>query len=159
MKRILKFNHHIFPFVSLLLALTLISCENQHDVQNDIHQLKIQRTAIQQEIQTLLDSKIDKQKEINLLDEKLKELKIYNTGKKPYYILKIRLKQSRISLDIGAHFKDEMNAIEFEIPVDKDFYNSVNIGTKITDKFRVGSFVLKGSLSSWDMTVREKIVR
>ena len=159
MKRILKFKNYTFTFVSLLLALMLVSCESQHNVQSDIEQLKIQRTTIKQEIQTLAKSRLDQQKEIDLLDEKLKELKIYETGRTPHYILKIRLKQSRISLDIGDHLKDQINAIEFELPVDKDFYNNVEVGTKITNEFRTGSFLLKGSFSSWDMTVREKIVR
>lgn len=142
-----------------MLAVVLSSCESQQDVQNDIERLKNERTTIQQEVQNLSNSKSKKQKEIALLDEKLKELNIYNSGRTPHYILKIRLKQSRVSLDIGKHMKDAMNAIEFELPVDKDFYNSVNVGTKITDEFRTGSFILNGSFSSWDMTVKGKVVR
>lgn len=142
-----------------MLAVVLSSCESQQDVQNDIERLKNERTTIQQEVQNLSNSKSNKQKEIALLDEKLKELKIYNSGRTPHYILKIRLKQSRVSLDIGKHMKDAMNAIEFELPVDKDFYNSVSVGTKITNEFRTGSFILNGSFSSWDMTVKAKVVR
>lgn len=52
-----------------------------------------------------------------------------------------------------------MNAIDFEIPVDKDFYNSVSIGTDIVDEFRTGSFVLKGSFGSWEMSVKGKEIR
>lgn len=142
-----------------MLAVVLSSCESQQDVQNDIKRLKNERATIQQDVQNLSNSKSHKQKEIALLDEKLKELKIYNSGKTPHYILKIRLKQSRVSLDIEKHIKDGMNAIEFELPVDKDFYNSVSVGTKITDKFRTGSFILNGSFSSWDMTIKGKVVR
>ena len=142
-----------------MLAVVLSSCESQQDVQNDIERLKNERTIIQQDVQSLSNSKFNRQKEVALLDEKLKELEIYNSGRTPHYILKIRLKQSRVSLDIGKHIKDGMNAIEFELPVDKDFYNSVNVGTKITDEFRTGSFILNGSFSSWDMTVKGKVVR
>ncbi len=142
-----------------MLAVVLSSCESQQDVQNDIERLKNERTTIQQEVQNLSTSKSNKQKEIALLDEKLKELKIYNSGRTPHYILKIRLKQSRVSLDMGKHMKDAINAIEFELPVDKDFYNNVSVGTKITHEFRIGSFILNGSFSSWDMTVEGKVVR
>ena len=142
-----------------MLAVVLSSCESQQDVQSDIERLKNERTTIQQEVQNLSSLKNSKQKEIASLNEKLKELNIYNSGKTPHYILKIRLKQSRVSLDIGEHIKDNMNAIEFELPVDKDFYNSVSVGTKITDEFRVGSFILNGSFGSWDMTVKGKVVR
>lgn len=142
-----------------MLVVVLSSCESQQDVQSDIVRLKNERTTIQQEVQNLSNLKSNKQKEIALLDKKLKELRIYNSGRTPQYILKFRLKQSRVSLDIGEHIKDAMNAIEFELPVDKDFYNSVSVGTNITDEFRIGSFILNGSFSSWDMTVKDKVVR
>jgi cell division protein FtsB len=143
----------------VMLTVVLFSCENQQDIQSDIERLKNKRTTIQKEVQNLSNSKLNKQKEIDLLDEKLKELRIYNSGRTPQYILKIRLKQSRVSLDIGKHIKDGMNTIEFELPVDKDFYNSVSVGTEITDEFRTGSFILNGSFSSWNMTVKGKVVR
>jgi len=143
-----------------MLAVVLSSCaQSKQNVQSDIERLKNERTTLQQEVQNLSSLKNSKQKEIASLNEKLKELNIYNSGKTPHYILKIRLKQSRVSLDIGKHIKDSMNAIEFELPVDKDFYNSVSVGTKITDEFRIGSFILNGSFSSWDMTVIGKDVR
>jgi hypothetical protein len=143
----------------VMLVVLLSSCESQEKIQSDIDSLKNERTIIQQEVENLSQLKKSKQKDIDLLDEKLKELNIYNSGRTPQYILKIRLKQSRISLDITEHIKDGMNAIEFEIHVDKDFYNSVNIGTKITNKFRVGSFILNGSFSNWDMTIKDKSIR
>jgi seryl-tRNA synthetase len=137
-------------------SILFTSCESTSDVQNDIERLKMERVQIQKEINELSSSKSSVEKEISSLSEKLKELHILHSGKTPHHILKIKLKQSRISLDIEEHIKDAMNAIDFEIPVDKDFYNRVHIGTNITDKFRVGSFVLNGSFSNWNMTVIEK---
>ena len=52
-----------------------------------------------------------------------------------------------------------MNAIEFEIPVDKDFYNSINVGDEIVDNFRAGSFIINGSFGSWNMKVKGKEIR
>lgn len=142
-----------------LLAVMLTSCEKKQDVQNDIEHLKNERKTIQQEVQKLSNSKCNKQEEIAILDEKLKELKIYNSGKTPHYILQIRLTQSRLSLDMMQSMKDMMNTIKFEIPVDKDFYNTVSVGTTIVDEFRAGSFILNGSLSNWNMTVQGKVIR
>ena len=98
-------------------------------------------------------------KENALLVEQLNALKAGNLGKSPKYILKLRLKQAHFSLSIKKHIKDAVNAIDFEIPVDKEFYDSVSEGTEIIDKFRFGSFVLGGSFGDWEMTVKGKEVR
>jgi hypothetical protein len=98
-------------------------------------------------------------KENALLVEQLNALKAGNSSKSPKYILKLRLKQSHFSLSIKKHIKDAVNAIDFELPVDKEFYDSVSEGTEIIDKFRFGSFVLGGSFGDWEMTVNGKEVR
>ncbi len=98
-------------------------------------------------------------KENALLVEQLNALKAGNLGKSPKYILKLRLKQAHFSLSIKKHIKDAVNAIDFEMPVDKEFYDSVSEGTEIIDKFRFGSFVLGGSFGDWEMTVKGKEVR
>lgn len=89
----------------------------------------------------------------------LKALKANGVANAPKYILKIRLKQSHFSLSIKKHIKDAVNAVEFELPVDKEFFDSVSEGTELVDKFRFGSFVLYGSFGDWEMTVKEKEVR
>ena len=98
-------------------------------------------------------------KENTLLSAELKTLKTGGTGKPVKYILKLRLKQSHFSLSIKKHIKDAVNSIDFELPVDKEFYDSVSEGTNIVDKFRFGSFVLYGSFGDWEMKVKEKEVR
>lgn len=87
------------------------------------------------------------------------QLDLINAAKKPKYILKLRLKQSSFSLSVKKHIRNAVNAIEFELPVDKDFYDSVSEGTEIIDKFRFGSLVLYGTLGDWEMTVRGKEIR
>ena len=49
-----------------------------------------------------------------------------------------------------------MNAIEFELPVDREFYHSVSQNQSIVDEFRHGSMILRGSFGSWKMTVINK---
>ena len=59
-------------------------------------------------------------------------------------------------MDLEQHAKDALNTIEFEIPVDEDFYNKVSKGTDIVDEFRWGSLLLYGSFGDWDMQVMDK---
>lgn len=154
-----KYNIKCSTIFIIILVITLFSCENKQNIQSDIDMLKKERVELQMEIQKLSYSKNIKKSEITSLNEELKVLNIYKSGKKPKYILKIHLKQSHFSLDIGKHMKDAMNAIDFELPVDKDFYNSVKIGTEIVDEFRVGSFILYGDIGDWEMTVSDKEIR
>ena len=98
-------------------------------------------------------------KENALLAAQVQALKTGSASGGPKYILKIRLKQSHFSLSIKKHIKDAVNAIEFELPVDKEFFDSVSEGTELVDKFRFGSMVLYGSFGDWEMTVKDKEVR
>lgn len=75
------------------------------------------------------------------------------------YVVTFEIKQSHFSLDITKHIKDAMNAIEIEVPVDKEYYDNVDVGDTINDDFRVGSMVMKGSFGSWDVTVKGKDIR
>ena len=52
-----------------------------------------------------------------------------------------------------------MNGFSVQIPVDKEFYDSVKIGDTIADNFRMGSLILKGSFGSWKITVKDKSVQ
>ena len=98
-------------------------------------------------------------KENALLVEQVNAFKAGSSAKAPKYVLKLRLKQANFSLSIKKHIKNAVNAIDFEMPVDKEFYDSVSEGTEIIDKFRFGSFVLGGSFGDWEMTVKGKEVR
>lgn len=140
-------------------AMTLLACESSAEVKEDIESLRKERTALQNENAWLRETKASKETEIATLDEHLEESHIYQSGRTPKYVLGIKLEQSHFTLDITEHAKDAMNAIEFEIPVDKDYYNSVSVGEEIVDDFRVGSFIFNGSLGDWEMTVEHKHVR
>ncbi len=72
------------------------------------------------------------------------------------YILELRLRQERFSLNPFSHMKDAMNAIEFEIPVDKEFYDSVKEKQDIVNDFRSGSFIMEGTWSDWTLKVIKK---
>ena len=142
-----------------LMLLVFVSCETKQTISDDINKLKKERIVLLNDVTEMKKTLKFEQSEVNKLTAIVKELKIYADGKIPKYILKLHLKQSHISLDITKHMKDAMNAIDFELPVDKDFYDSVQINTKIVDEFRSGSMLLSNSFGDWEMTVKGKEIR
>lgn len=143
----------------ILLLTVLTSCDNREELKAEIERLESQKQSLFHETARLQAEKLMTSIEVYKLQEELKALGMYRSGKTPRYILKVRLKQSRFSLSISDHIKDQMNAIEFELPVDKEFYDSVSEGTEIVDRFRVGSLLLNGSFGEWNMSVIGKEIR
>ena len=127
-----------------MIAITLSGCSKTEIVTNEdvakleseIAQLEAERDRLNEEI---LDTKIDN-----------------NLAK---YVIAFNIKQTHFTLDIGEHLKDAMNDISIEIPVDKEYYDSVEVGDTIDDSFRVGSFIWKGSFGNWKVTVESKDIR
>ena len=93
----------------------------------------------------------------DLLKSEIVDIKVENGTAK--YIVTFNIKQNHFSLDLSEHMKDEMNDISIQIPVDKDYYDSVNIGDTITDDFRMGSLIMQGSFGNWDITVENKEIQ
>ena len=128
----------------VIIAVTLSGCSETETVTNEdiakleseIAQLEAERDRLNEEI---LNTKID-----NGLAK---------------YVITFNIKQSHFSLDLGEHLKDAMNDISIEIPVDKEYYDSVEVGDVIDDSFRIGSFIWKGSFGNWKVTVESKDVR
>lgn len=75
------------------------------------------------------------------------------------YVLTLEIKQSHFTLDISEHLKDSMNAIEIQIPVDKEYYDSVEVGQNIADEFRMGSLVFKGTFGDFKVSVIKKEIQ
>ena len=127
-----------------MIAITLSGCSKTETVTNEdvakleseIAQLEAERDRLNEEI---LNTKIDN-----------------NLAK---YVIAFNIKQTHFTLDIGEHLKDAMNDISIEIPVDKEYYDSVEVGDTIDDSFRVGSFIWKGSFGNWKVTVESKDIR
>tara|TARA_R110000772_G_scaffold95789_3_gene194146 strand:- start:888 stop:1352 length:465 start_codon:yes stop_codon:yes gene_type:complete len=150
----------LFIVLSILL---FTGCEDERMVKQELQREIVVLTNQKENLDHMLDidDRLHKeyQQEIREMKEKLRVMKIYEKGDTPQYILKIKLKQSHFSLSIKKHIKDSMNEIEFEMPVDKEFYDSVHVGTEILDEFRSGSFILYGSMGDWKMTVKSKEIR
>jgi len=106
-----------------------------------LDQLSSQKTSLQLEVQRL--------------QELQRVAQLETSGKPLAYIIKVRIAQSHV-LDLEAMMKDSMNACEVEIPVDKDYYNTIQVGHALADGFRMGSLVMGGSIGSWDVKVIDK---
>ena len=128
----------------VMIAVTLSGCSKTETVTNE------DVAKLESEIAQL-------EAERDLLNEEILNTKIDNGLAK--YVIAFNIKQTHFTLDIGEHLKDAMNDISIEIPVDKEYYDSVEVGDTIDDSFRVGSFIWKGSFGNWKVTVESKDVR
>lgn len=70
-----------------------------------------------------------------------------------YYILRLKIKQTTFTLDIWEHAKNEMNAIEMSIPVEKSFWENQRSGNKLSDQWKPGSLLFNGDFSKLVVSV------
>ena len=127
-----------------MIAITLSGCSKTETVTNE------DVTKLEAEIAQLEDER-------DRLNEEILNTKIDNGLAK--YVITFNIKQSHFSLDLGEHLKDAMNDISIEIPVDKEYYDSVEVGDVLDDSFRIGSFIWKVSFGNWKVTVESTDVR
>ena len=127
-----------------MIAITLSGCSKTKTVTNeDVAKLESEITQLEAER--------------DRLNEEILNTKIDNGLAK--YVIAFNIKQTHFTLDIGEHLKDSMNDISIEIPVDKEYYDNVEVGDVIDDSFRMGSFIWKGSFGNWKVTVESKDIR
>ena len=73
------------------------------------------------------------------------------------YIVKIKIHQTTYTLDIGEYVKNKINDIEFEIPVDKAYYDKCYVGQKVSDPgLKIGSLIMDGDFSKLKITIVNK---
>jgi len=151
-----NFIDKLIPIMFATIVVFFVACQPSDEKVNDNRQinnelLKTQKN-LKQEIreQTLLVSE---------LKENATSLNKIMSIDSPRYVLTLQLKQSHTSLNIGKHIKDDMNKIEFQMPVDQIFYDKVKKGDNLVDEFRSGSFFTEGSFGSWKMKVIKKEIK
>ena len=123
---------HVVILIAMI-AIILSGCSKTETVSNE------EITKLESEIAQL-------EAERDRLNEEILNTKIDNGLAK--YVITFNIKQTHFTLDIGEHLKDAMNDISIEIPVDKEYYDSVEVDDTIDDSFRVGSFIWKGSFGN-----------
>ena len=73
------------------------------------------------------------------------------------YIVKIKIHQTTYTLDLEEHIKNKINDIEFEIPVDKAYYDKCSIGQKVSDPgLKLGSLLVNGDFSKLKVKITGK---
>lgn len=73
------------------------------------------------------------------------------------YIVKIKIHQTTYSLSISEHVKNSMNDVEFEIPVDKEYYDKCYNGQTVTDPgLKIGSLLRDGDFSKLKIKITGK---
>ena len=128
----------------VMIAVTLSGCSKIETVTNeDVAKLEFEIAQLEAER--------------DRLNEEILNTEIDNGLAK--YVITFNIKQTHFTLDLGEHLKDTMNDISIEIPVDKEYYDSVEVGDVIDDSFRMGSFIWKGSFGNWKVTVESKNIR
>ena len=137
-----------FRWLSIFLVISLVFClsgctENPEVLEQQITELKTQ-------INELEAKKND-------LETNISQIKVEKGVAK--YVVVIEIKQEHHVLDFTNNIKDEMNAITIDIPVDKEYYDEVSVGTVIDDSFRTGSMVVSGSFGRWKITVKDKKIQ
>lgn len=142
------------------LVFVLYGCaETPQGIQEDIDRLSTQRKSVQTEL-VRVTKRCNKIKgEILSITDRHKELLIIDSGKEPVYLLNLKLYQSHFTLDIGTMMKDSMNEVEFQLPVSKTVYDSMNVGDKLLQKFRDGSLLMNGSIGDWNIDVTGKEIK
>lgn len=146
----------------LALTLSLISCgENYHRTQ--ISELKQEYKTLSTQVSTLRNSCDNLRQSQHYLSAQVRELEVekraLSNGYEPSYILTLEIKQATYTLNVGEHIKNSINAISLQIPVSKKFYNSVSVGTRISNDFKYGSLVFNGDFSELRVTVKDKQIR
>lgn len=133
-------------FIVALFICLFTSC---YDIQD--------KARLQAECDALVSRKLSLNETIDKLNEDIRNLnaekRALTGGREPRYIVKFKIKQGTFTLDPFEHVKNEMNSIEVEFPVNKDYYNRLSIGQDMTDKFKWGSLVMDGDFSTLHMKV------
>ncbi len=129
--------------IAIMLAILTGCCDSGEYLEQKCEELRTEIVALQEQKATI---------ETEIIDAK-------ETNGTAKYVVTFRIKQSHFTLDIGEHIKDAMNEITIEIPVDKEYYDSVAVGNTVNDDFRLGSLIMHGSFGNWNVIVERKEVR
>lgn len=130
--------------IAIMCVFLLSGCASQ----TELNEMK--QKDLQNQIASLEEEK-------SSLEKYISDYKNENDIKK--YVITLEIKQSHFTLDVGEHIKDSMNKVEIQIPVDKQYFDSLNEGDILEDSFRFGSWLMKGSYGSWKVKILKKEIQ
>ena len=115
---------------AMALCVTACGTSTERELKQEYGLLQDQYAALQEEVA-----------ELESYRDSLKDM--IEQEDKPAHVITFEVSQSHLTLDIGTLIKDAMNTTEFEVMVDKRYYDSVEIGQSINSDFRIGSLLIK----------------
>lgn len=133
----------VIIYVTLGIALSITGCmpQSQPDTFNaEINNLKEEINILQQEKESLTNEIITEKVEKGIAT----------------YVVTIGISQSHMFWEIDDVIKDSLNELKIDIPVSEEFYNAVEIGTVLDESFRMGSFIMNGSIGNWNIKIVDK---
>lgn len=76
------------------------------------------------------------------------------------YVVKFKIHQTTYTIDPFEYIKNKMNDLEFEIPVDKAYYDKCKVGDLINDpKLKMGSLIMNGDFSQLKIYISGKSIK
>lgn len=97
-------------------------------------------------------------KNTNVKNTNVKNTNVKNTN--VMYVVKFKIHQTTYTLSLGEYLKNRMNDLEFEIPVDKVYYDKCKVGDLINDpKLKIGSLIMDGDFSQLKIYISGKSIK
>ena len=121
--------------------------ENMESAERN-NRLMNERKQIEFEINANKNINYRLKQQYDVLNKQINNDKFALAVSKTIYIVKIKIHQTTYSLEIEEHIKNKINEVEFEIPVDKAYYDNCSIGQRVTDPgMKLGSLLVDGDFS------------
>jgi len=136
--------------LAALILFFMAGCGEEERLSDQVEELRTEKIELQTDIANLHRDKL-------ALKETISDIRIEHDLAR--YIVTIHIGQAHTFWDYANNIKDSMNAIEIQMPVDKEFFDSVEIGTVINDDLRMGSLIMSGSVGSWDIRISDKSIQ
>ena len=90
----------------------------------------------------------------------VKHSKPQATNTNVMYVVKFKIHQTTYTLDPFEYLKNKINDLEFEIPVDKAYYDKCKVGDLINDpKLKMGSLIMNGDFSALKIYISGKSIK
>ncbi len=142
--------------ILFLTSLIFFSCsETPQEVTLELEKLKLERKYAASSLMDLKQQVNNLQNEKRYADSVIELSKVLQS-KNPKYILTLHYEATSMSLDINEHIKNSVNAFDFEIPVDAEYYHQVNVGQTLIEEFKSGSAMINGKFGNSEISVVNK---
>lgn len=145
----------VFLYLAALLVTVFVFQMVYTSHSSGVRKLINQKLTLSKEVVEIKQEHQEVTRQLDAAIQKLNSAEAMIMDPDAVYILVLKIKQKRTFgiLQPEKMIKDELNAIELPIRVDRETYYSYGEGDELAREFRVGSLLMQGSWSSWKITV------